>query len=214
MNAALLEKFEDVPRIVVPEFPELTFDIGPHLYRLCGEVIPSVTQIMQPLSQKKYGGIREETLRKAAEKGEAVHEGCENWLKYGIEDVPLEYMGYFRAFKEWWSIRNPSLIGSEVRIYHKLYRYAGTVDLLVYIDGRLTLVDIKTTWNLEEKLCRTQLEAYAQALASHGITVEGKRILHLKRDGKWRDPQFPLKDTERLKVFQALKVVYDDLQVS
>lgn len=208
------EPLKELAKIAVPEFPELTFDAGPHLYRLNGEVIPSVTQIMEPLSRRKYERVSEVTLKRAAEKGEAVHEGCENWLKYGIEDVPLEHMGYFRAFKEWWSLRNPSLVGSEIRIYHKLYRYAGTIDLLVYIAGVLTLVDIKTTWNLEEKLCRTQLEAYVQALASHGIIVEDKRILHLKRDGKWKDPKFPVRDAERLKVFQALKVVYDDLQAS
>ncbi len=201
-------------KIVVPEFPELTFDQGAHLYKLNGEIIPSVTQIMEPLSKKKYEAISERTLRQAAEKGEAVHEGCENWLKFGIEDVPAEYMGYFRAFKDWWFTRNPELVGSEIRIYHRLHRYAGTIDLLLYIDGVLTLVDIKTTWNLEEKMCRTQLEAYAQALASHGIYVQDKRILHLKRDGKWRDPKFEVKDAERLSVFMALKIVYDDLKTS
>ena len=110
---------------------------------------------------------------------------------------------------EWWDEYKPEVVASEVKTYHKLMRYGGTLDLLAFIDGELTLIDFKTTYRLMEKTCGVQLEAYAQALASHGITVERKHILHLKKDGKWAYPEFPAKDAVRWRVFSALKCLYD-----
>lgn len=198
-------------KICIPTFQELSFDETTHTYRLFGDIVPSVTQLMKPLSEKKYGNVYSKTLQQAANKGTIVHEGVENWVKYGIDDVPDEYIGYFNAFKAWWQHWKPDLVASEVRVYHKLMLYAGTIDLLVMLDGKLTLVDIKTTYKLEDKLCRTQLEAYLQALESHGIHVQRKKILLLRKDGTYSDPDFELRDKERLDAFIAYKRVYDDV---
>lgn len=35
--------------VEVPELPELTFDEASHIYRLNGDVIPSVSKLMEPL---------------------------------------------------------------------------------------------------------------------------------------------------------------------
>lgn len=199
-------------RVELPEMPELSFDDGPHIYRLNGIQIPSVSAIMEPLSHAEYGSIDENTLNRAANKGTIIHNAIENWLKFGIDDEDPEYAGYFNGFREWWGKRKPEFIASEFRVYHKLMRYAGTIDLLAVIEGKLTLVDFKTTYRLIEKNCGIQLEAYAQALASHGIKVEEKRILHIQKDGKWEDPQFPSKDPNRWRVFGSLKNVYDYIQ--
>lgn len=195
--------------IEIPKFDELTFDEGPHIYRLYGSEIPSVSAVMEPLSNFEYGSINEKVLNNAAERGTSVHNSIENWIKFGINDTDDEYMGYFRGFEEWWNINKPEVIGSEMRVYHKLLRYAGTIDLLAIIDGKITVVDFKTTSRLVEKNCGVQLEAYAQALGSHGISVEGKRILHLSIDGKWNEVIFPEKDMTRWRVFGSLKTIYD-----
>ncbi len=195
--------------IEIPRFDELDFDEKPHIYKLGGIQIPSVSEIMEPLSQSEYGAIDRKVLQRAADKGTDVHNAIENWLKFGIEDISPENEGYFDAFMDWWEQRNPELIGSEVRVYHKLLRYAGTVDLIALIDGEVNLIDFKTTHKLIEKNCGVQLEAYTQALASHGITIERKRILHLRKDGKWDDPQFPAHDAQRWRVFNSLKAVHD-----
>jgi len=200
------------PDIKLLEMSELTFDEGPHIYRLNGMVIPSVSQIMEPLSTAEYGMIDRKTLDEAANKGTAVHNAIENWLKFGIEDLNPEYMGYMEGFKEWWELRKPILVGSELRVYHKLLRYAGTVDLLAIIDDELNLIDFKTTYRLVEKNCGVQLEAYSQGFASHGLKIAKKRILHLKKDGTWDDPQFPANDANRWRVFGSLKNVHDYIQ--
>lgn len=195
--------------VKIPDTPELLFDEKSHIYRLDGAEIPSVSKIMEPLKASGYAGISEKTLARAADKGSSVHNSIENWLKFGIDDIPEEHRPYFNGFLEWWNEYQPEVIASEVKTYHKLMRYGGTIDLLAYIGGKLTLVDFKTTYRVMEKSCGVQLEAYAQALASHGITVEAKNILHLQKDGKWGYPEFPAKDAVRWRVFSALKCVYD-----
>lgn len=195
-----------------PEFPELQFDDEHHIYRLDGVIIPSVSNIMEPLSGAKYAGISEKTLEKAANKGTSVHNSIENFIKFGIEDVNPAHQGYFDAFREWWEKDQPVLVGSECRIYHRILQYGGTVDLLAYIRGKLTLVDFKSTYALSDMTCGVQLEGYSQALASHDIRVEQKKILHLKKDGKHDERSYPANDAARWRVFGSLKCVYDYIQ--
>jgi hypothetical protein len=200
--------------ITIPEFEELRFDEARHIYILNGLEIPSVTTVMKPLSNAEYKGISESVLNRAAEKGTAVHNAAENWVKFQIDDIDPEYRGYFDAFLAWWDEKKPVAVGSEVRLYHKIMRYAGTADLIAWVDGELTLIDYKTTSKLIEMNCGVQLEAYAKALASHGIDVQGKRILHLKKDGKYAEMKFPSQDSRRWTVFGALKTVYDYIESS
>ena len=195
--------------LVIPDIPELEFEDGTHTYKLLGVVIPSVSAIMEPLSNAKYKGISEATLNNAADKGTAVHNSIENYLKFEIGDVPPEHRGYFEAFLDWWNTYHPQVVSSEVKVYHKLMQYGGTIDMLVYMDGVLTLVDIKTTATLSDMTCGVQLEAYSQALKSLGVAIERKIILHLKKDGKYAVREYPVKDPDRWRVFGSLKCVYD-----
>ena len=194
---------------VIPEFAGLTFDEGPHIYRLDGREIPSVSSIMEPLRNVHYAGISEKTLERAANKGTAVHNAIENWLKYEIEDIAGDHYGYFAAFLDWYRYRNPDVIGSEIRVFHKILRYGGTCDLLCVIDGKIWLIDFKTTYTISEMTCGVQLEAYSQAFASFGYKIDQKMILHLKQDATWKEYFFPANDPTRWRVFGACKTVYD-----
>lgn len=194
------------------ELPELTFLDEGHTYHLDGAMIPSVTEIMRPLSRHEYTGVSEATLIAAADRGTAVHNAIENWIKFGMDDIDPDYRGYLDAFHEFWDRYSPEPEGSEIRTYHKLYRYAGTIDLLARIDGKLAVVDYKTTYRLIDKNVRVQLEAYSQALKSHGIEVEKKIALHLGKDGRWKAPEYPVKDAEALRVFNSLKCLYDYME--
>lgn len=198
--------------VKIPEMPELTFEESTHTYRLDGQEIPSVTTVMGPLSAAKYRTVNRSTLDRAASRGTAVHSAIEMWINYGIEDYSPELSGYFQGFMDWWNRYRPEPVGTEVKLYHKLLRYAGTADLIAYIDGELTLVDFKTTTTIIDMTCSVQLEAYAQALKSHGIAVEGKRILQLKKDGGYAERLYPASDAARWKVFGCLKTVYEYIQ--
>lgn len=195
--------------IEIPAVPELEFDEGSHVYRIDSEILPSVTTLMKPLSDKHYKAIPDYVLEKAASRGSAIHNAAENWINFGIEDIPQEYRGYFDAFRDWWDRYKPTVIGSELRLYHKLLRYAGTADLVCRIGDELWIIDYKSTSVLSEMLVRVQLEAYAKTLESFGVKVHRKGALHLKKDGSWAFPGFDAGDGAAWRVFGSLKTIHD-----
>lgn len=195
--------------VTIPEFEELKFEENTHTYTIDGIELPSVTTIMEPLKNKAYGGISDTVMENAARRGSDVHNSIENYIKFDIIDIPEEYKGYFDAFLKWWNTFHPEVIASETKVYHKLLRYAGTIDLVLNINDEIVLVDIKTTATLKEDLCGVQLEGYYQALKSHGILVDKKAILHLSSDGEYKFVMFPSADAKRWRVFTALKTIFD-----
>ena len=195
--------------IVINEQPELEFEEERHIYRLNGIEIPSVSAVMKPLSSSVYGDVDPYVLSAAANRGTIVHEAIENYLNYGIEDIPSTYTGYLDAFISFWKEYKPTVYAVEHRMYHKYLKYAGTVDLLLDIDGETWLVDNKTSSKIEKMLTRVQLEAYKKGLATHGIRVDRKAILHLKKTGKFSFVEHPAEDQEAWDVFTSCKTVHD-----
>ena len=169
--------------ITIPDFLELAFEEHRHIYRLNGLIIPSVTTIMNPLSDDFYRTISPAVLDHAAKRGTAIHNAIENYTAFGIQDIAPQYAGYFSAFLKWWEYRKPKPLAMEHRIYHKILRYAGTADLICLIDGELTLVDYKSSAQVNKKLCAVQLEGYDRAFESHGIKIDNRMILHLSDTG-------------------------------
>lgn len=68
----------------------------------------------------------------------------------------------------------------EMPVVSEEYGYGGTVDWLGYIDGKLWLVDIKTSKGLYPEH-EYQVSAYHQALLEKGYKVEGVRLLRVGR---------------------------------
>lgn len=169
--------------VEIPEFPELTFDEAGHIYRLDGLVIPSVTTLMKPLSDDFYRTVDPEVLNRAAKRGTAIHNAVENFTMFGVQDIAPQYAGYFQSFLQWWELRKPEPLAMEHKVYHKILRYAGTADLICVIGGRLTLVDYKSSAQVNSKLCAVQLEGYDRAFESQGVKVDDRLILHLSKSG-------------------------------
>ena len=177
-------------KIEIPQFPELSFNEFNHTYRLDELIIPSVPTLMKPLSDDFYRAVDPEVLEKAAKRGTAIHNAVENFAQFGIEDIPPAYAGYFQAFRTWWELRQPEVLATECRVYHKILRYAGTADLICVIGGRVTLVDYKSSAQVNSKLCAVQLEGYDRAFESHGVKIDDRMILHLSRDGRYSEVPF------------------------
>lgn len=198
--------------IEIPEFPELMFKEEDHTYRVNGYILPSVSQVMKPLSDAHYRNTDKEMLQKAAVRGTNVHAAVENYLLFGIEDIKPELRGYFDGFKRWVDKVKPIPVKTECRIYHKLLNYAGTADLPCYIDDKLTLVDFKTTATISQMLTRVQLEAYKKAFESQGIRFEQKLIIQSRKDGSYHCEAHPIDDTESWKVFTELLDIHRFIQ--
>lgn len=194
--------------IEIPELKELEFCEKTHTYKVNGFVVPSVSEIMKPLSSNHYAAIDCDTLSRAADRGTKVHAAVENYLLYGIEDISKELRGYFDGFKKWIDEYKPEPIKTECRIYHKTLNYAGTADLPCYINGEPTLVDFKTTATVAQTLTRVQLEAYKKAFESHGIEFKRKLIIQSRKDGTYHDKEHPITDAESWRVFTELLDVY------
>lgn len=196
----------------IPKMVELQFEEKTHQYKLDGIVIPSVSAVMRPLSSAFYKDVDEKILSMAASRGTQVHNAIENYALYGIEDIDPKYEKYFEAYLEWESEYKPNLLANECRVYHKFLRYAGTADLLAEIDGKLYLIDFKTSASVNKMLTGVQLEAYAKAFETHGLFVDKKAILHLKKDGKYEFILYDKNDIESWGVFGSLMVVYNHIK--
>lgn len=165
--------------------PELTFDEERHIYKVSGKPIQSVTHYLSPLTSQIYGDINRDILDKAADRGTAVHFAIELFTSFGATEIAPEYQAYFNAFLAWKNKYNPLIVASEFRVYHPVYWYAGTLDLIVEIGGKIILVDVKCTAELKSFLVSVQGAAYAEAAKSHGVFVDEIAALHLKPDGTY-----------------------------
>lgn len=194
--------------IEIPEFTELSFEEERHIYKLDGVEIPSVSTIMKPLSASLYDGVDDEVMRRAQERGTAVHNAIENYLKFGIVDIAEEYQGYMDAFLSWYGENDVKPLATESRVYHKTLRYAGTADMPAIVNGQVICVDFKTSSSVNKMLTGIQLEGYAKAYESHGVNFDGKAILHLKNNGKYSWVHYDKNDIESWDVFGALLKIY------
>lgn len=195
------------------KFPELSFCEENHTYRLNGILIPGVSELMRPLSDSFYKWIDQTILDAAAKRGSEVHEAIENYILYGIEDCEPEHRPYFDAFLEWLRRYDVHVIAVEIPLYNRVYRYAGTADILCMIDGELVLVDVKTTAQVNHLLTDVQLVAYNAALASHGVRTAYKAVLHLKKNGKYSfQPMDKATDSKAWTTFGALMEVNSHIQ--
>lgn len=169
---------------------DIDFDADKHIYSLRGIRLPSVTQIMTPMSLMLYDGIPAGTLEEAADRGTRAHEQVSNYVLYGIKEHDDDTEAYIAAYMKFHEAFNPTWIGSEYRVYHKQLRYAGTMDLVGYVepdDGTgVDVVDLKCTSAYHPVMLATQLAGYSEALKSHGIKVRRRYGLQLQKSGKPR----------------------------
>lgn len=162
-----------------------------HEYNYFDKPVPSVTTILSKcihedyiVSWANYLGFKrikyKDKLNEAAIAGTAGHNAVENYLKYNeIEDnIPLE------SFRLWWDMLNESntveILGIEERLI--LPYCGGTYDILLSINGRIFLVDLKTSNHLSYKYF-IQLAAYRHMLYKvKNMNIDGCIILQLDKN--------------------------------
>lgn len=181
---------------------KIDFDEEKHEYTIDGEKIPSVSEIIAPLTAERYSELNPYMVRAAAEKGKAIHEACEA-IDYGL-DLPELYPeaeGYIRAYMDFLRDYFPKWEMVEgIVAYQKDGRtlYAGTVDRYGYIDGNKSIVDIKTYSSLTaESMMTASLQTELYRLAIDSMARMKRYILHLKKDGNYRLVDLDKFDEER-----------------
>ena len=138
-----------------------------------------VTSVLNAIFGNKFenSGIPEHILKAAGERGTAVHKYIEDWLnwydrKYKKEDetephLGLEYAVYETNFKERLDERieyDIRPLHTEQRIINKKLGMKGIIDCIAVVNGKICMIDWKTSSNLDEWSTNCQLQLYYMML--------------------------------------------------
>ena len=143
-----------------------------HIYLVDGVIVPSVTQILSNVFPHKYEGIPTEILNRKAEYGTKVHKLIEilekkkpkkpiSYLKryYGLDTYQEISIEQYIKLKEKYNIE---ILESEKQVAYK-NKYAGTLDIKAKVNGKLAIIDIKTTAELDIDYVSWQTSYYELA---------------------------------------------------
>ena len=166
---------------------QLLFNEANHVYTLKSQniILPSVTQIMEPLTSSVYKDIPSNIVFKKADVGSDVHHATELLDRYNVEDIKEDLKGYLEAYKRFKKDYQPQMIFIELMHYHTRLYYAGTIDRLALIDNKFVLFDIKTTEPIHLPLVAVQTSAYEHIFTNEKIQVDERAALLLRRDGTY-----------------------------
>jgi hypothetical protein len=164
----------------------LQFDEATHTYTVGGAIVPGVTSILKPLID--FSMVPPDVLARKADLGRRVHFACQLLDEDDLDEDTIEpdvaaYLDAYRLFKH--ETRALVLL-NEQQVFHKLYRYAGTLDRVLSIAGVRWLIDLKTCFTTPMS-AGPQTAAYQMAM--DGGTTLRRGALRLRPDGTYRlDP--------------------------
>lgn len=160
----------------------------------CGYTIddvwyPRVTKIVtiksKPALYYYYGEAKsykaaQEATEQSAKEGTAIHEAVEGLLLGKNPEIGADIAPAVKAFSEFFEKNNiqvtPDLV--ERRIVNYDHRYAGTVDAIALIGGKLGVLDIKTSQAIYRDYS-LQTSAYMDALKGQFKNLQTRWILKI-----------------------------------
>lgn len=148
-----------------------------HLYLVDGILVPSVTQIIKKIFPDKYKGIDKKILNKASEFGTKGHqiietigknkmslETAKNYVIRLYENKKINQQ-MFICLREYLRLCNKysiEIIANELIVNYD-YKFIGTLDIIAFVNGRKSLIDIKFTSELDKEYLAWQLGMYKLA---------------------------------------------------
>lgn len=162
---------------------ELAFDESSHTYSIGGSMLPSVTQILQQLTD--FSRVPPDVLAAKAALGTRVHAACEYDDEGDLDEssVDADVEPYLQGYRRFLADTRARVVCNEQRVWHATYRYAGTLDRVMIIDGERWLIDIKTSI-ATPATAGPQTAAYLAALGDRSVTRRG--ALRLRPDATYR----------------------------
>lgn len=162
----------------------LIFNTNDHSYLYQGKRVPSVTEIIRFLNVDVIGTASREARDAAAERGTRIHEACTVYDFDPDAEIDGDIVGYVQAYADFrrdYGIRDwllyEAMFGN--------YEFAGTLDRYGMVDGKPTVLDIKTGSKLHMEAHAVQLAGYAYLLRQNNYLPLQGAVLHLKKDGKY-----------------------------
>lgn len=191
----------------------LEFNNVDHIYKLDNKVIPSVTQLINPISKVVYQEISLQTLQAKARLGSKVHKLIERFLKFNYAKPDDVTEGYFNNFKELWQALNDK---HEIKILHtefkSLYKdefmtFAGTIDCILQVDNEIWLIDWKTVAKPTNLLLALQMYGYKKIVEKLNIKVDKVKAVQITN--KSYDVLDLTKDVNSNRISKLFKMLYD-----
>lgn len=153
-----------------------------HTYLVDGIIVPSVSEVLKTRFGNKYDGIDRQTLMEAARKGTEVHEAIEAYYQRR-EKSDLPEVRNFKFLQKTYGF---GVIGNEIPIIifdDGIPVCAGRLDLVLRMDGKMGLADIKRTSSLDKEYLACQLNLYRIGFQqSYGYDIEFLKGVHLRED--------------------------------
>ena len=148
--------------VEIPEIKTETINGGRYYVTPSGEKYPSITTVLSILSKKaimewrKRVGAEEanKISTQAARRGTNVHQMCEDYLNnktYITEKTMPVDKEMFATLKPILDERINNIHTQEATLYSDYLGVAGRVDCIAEFDGRLSVIDFKTSRKLKKK---------------------------------------------------------------
>lgn len=150
--------------------------------RLTNDFLSELVENKIPIKQLHIDeACRQHLVRKeeATSIGKTVHKYAEDFVKGLKPELPKEEkaLNGVTAFHEWFKSKKIKIIESEKLVYSKKHNYVGTLDAIANIDGRLSVIDFKTSNYANSSMCY-QVAAYQMAYEEEtGSKFTGSRYL-------------------------------------
>lgn len=211
----------EIQNIINEAFKDIQFDVFTHSYTLDNVSFISVSNLLSRFYNKfdkaiainiaKKRGITvdellsewDEKKNESIKKGNSIHSFAEELFNKNVCTITTndEYFDYkIGVCKYYKDIMNTNIfLGSEVKIFSKTYKYAGTIDLLLYnkdVNGIIVL-DFKTNNDLFKTYnsmmlypfdnyydnnfnkYQIQLNLYKIALEEIGLNIVSCQLVHI-----------------------------------
>lgn len=161
-------------------------------YEIDGFWYPRVTKIVEikakPALYRFYANMEsfaagEKVKKQSASEGTMIHEAAEAILLGQKPEINPLIQPSIKAFVEFLTERNiqvdPNYI--EHRLVNFEHRYAGTLDAIVMLDGRIGILDIKTSQDIYRDY-NLQTSAYMAAIRDQVKGLQTRWILRIDQD--------------------------------
>ena len=165
-----------------------------HQYIYDGCLIPSVSEILKFIFPNKYSCVPQHILASKANWGTAIHNAIEcheKHLPFSLNPMQMITFEEYLRIKEY----NRIEVVEQETMVHFEGRFGGRLDMIANVNGKRSLVDIKTTAKLDVESLAFQLGLYAMA---YGEDFESYYCIHLPKKDLGRLVEITPKSKEEI----------------
>jgi hypothetical protein len=159
---------------------EMTDD---HRYTVNACLVPGVTTILGGVLGDPAGGWATEWHMERGSAAHALYALLGRGEDLALYDYDARLDGHVRCWREWAAAEKPEFVAVERRVASVRFRYAGTLDAIARMRGKLWLIDYKAS-----ATCRDALQMAAYALAweeGGGERIQGLAAVQIDGE-RWR----------------------------